>query len=78
MSQIQCWLGFVFVVVWGAIFLLKTYLDDKMEAKIKSEKVTACNFTLMFKNFPKKYLDKPYEQAFTELQNIFVAYGTSF
>lgn len=74
MSEIQAWLGVAIVIIWGILQIIKTHLEEKLIVEVETTRVSASDFTLMIKNFPKVHLGETEEESLKLVQNIFDQY----
>ena len=51
-SFVQSYLGLGFVILWGILYLVKTYLDKRFIMQKKRERTSVSNFTLVFSRVP--------------------------
>jgi len=52
----QSWIGVAIVVLWGFANIAKTHFYEKLIVDVETKRVSASDFTLMIKNFPKHCL----------------------
>jgi hypothetical protein len=64
--SVQCWLGVVFVVIWGFIFVVIEYREREAEHKVDYESKTAGDYTLVFENMPKDMSKEELEKQLNE------------
>lgn len=74
MIVVQEWIGVAIVIMWGIFNIVKTHLEEKFVIDIETKRVSASDFTLMIKNFPKVHLGTTQEECLQLVQNIFTQY----
>ena len=53
-SQIQCWLGLVYVLAWIAFFAYMKREERIKEYQIDYEEITIADYTLVFEKMPRR------------------------
>jgi hypothetical protein len=74
MSVVQGWIGVALVIAWGFGNIVKTHIEEKLIAEVETRRVSASDFTLMVKNFPREQLGENKEQMLGKVQKIFSDY----
>jgi hypothetical protein len=74
MSVVQGWIGVALVIFWGFGNIVKTHIEEKLIAEVETRRVSASDFTLMVKNFPREQLAGSKEQMLGRVQKMFSDY----
>lgn len=49
---IQCWLGLVFVIIWGIFLIFIKYMEKDQEIKVSQETISASDFSVVMHDVP--------------------------
>lgn len=66
-SQIQSWLGIAFVIVWGLMYAIKTFVEDRFVIGLSERRISASDFTLMLTHIPRSYFLDANQKTMEEL-----------
>jgi ABC-type polysaccharide transport system permease subunit len=50
-------LGFIYILIWGVVIANKYFKERNLELDLKSEWLSASEFTIMIKNMPKGFIN---------------------
>lgn len=64
----------MYVLIWGIVLVNKDYRERRLEYELRKEWVSASDFTLMLRDFPKGLLDHSPEENLRNLNEIFREY----
>jgi len=53
LSKVQAWIGVAFVGLWGILYMLKTYFEEKFIIGMEEKRISASDFTLMLTHIPR-------------------------